>query len=660
MGLEVTRAADEALASPRRIGRAVAIGTSVLGLADFFAIALHVDWTTDAGPQVFRFAPRMLVALPLLTGALAFFAAKLFASRPPGRARSLGVDFVCALPLLACMPALFSGASIAASPWRWPLLLGTLAGAFAFVALLRRLCAFVLARLPAGDQARQAAGAAALLAMVAGVAAAAYVSARVLRGLYPSFHGALALIALGLAAASLVVVLAANHKPAIGMELPNFVITRRAIGALGGGVVLWVATIGLCARSGTGRNALIEHAPFTGTIVPAMFLLDAAGAARASRQVVPPASAGVPLPSARFPSPAAQTKPHVVLITVDALRGDVLDEGSRYAPCATQLRALAQRHVAFTRAYAPSNATIYALPGILTGLARAGADTPRTFYLPAVLAEQGYEAQAWVTQHDVTLVDNDLARLRKLGFHFSSYKNTYSSAEALSAWALERLTRDEPQLVWLHLSDVHAPYSLPAGPPVEGCAMADEYGPRLATLDQVIGRLIAELELRNDVVWAFTSDHGESRGERGVYGHASNLFEEQVRVPLILGGTGVGRRTVDTPITALDLPATLLEMIGARLPDAAPRLPWRAEAHEVPRRPAISFADNGCAVTRDRLKLLVDDRAGTLLLFDLANDPDQQQNVVNEHPNEAKALFGLLAPPFCSEQVTRLAWLLPH
>jgi hypothetical protein len=480
-----------------------------------------------------------------------------------------------------------------------------------------------------------------------------------LHGLYPSFHGALALIALALASVSLVVVLAANKKPdpALALALAESVITKRAIGALVGGIVLWVAMIGLCARSATGRNALIEHAPFTATIVPAMFAIDAAGAARSSQQVVPPASAGVPLAQARFDH--ALPKPHVVLITVDALRGDALDEGNRYAPCAKNLRARAKRHVTFTRAYAPSNATIYALPGLLTGLARAGAETPRAFFLPAVLGEHGYDAEAWVTQHDVTLVDNDLTRLRKLGFHFKAYKNTYASADALTTWALQSLERRDPQLIWLHLSDVHAPYALPLGAPVAGCTMADEYGPRLATLDRVIDRFITELEARDDVVWAFTADHGESRGERGIYGHASNLYEEQVRVPMIFGGKGVGQRTIDTPISTLDLPATLLEMIGASLPTHAPRLPWRDAAH-APSRPAISFADNGCAVTRGQLKLLVDGHAGTVLLFDLANDPDQQRNVAAQHPAAAKELFRLLRPPFCTEQVTRLAWLLPH
>ena len=654
---EVTREALERDAtSPLRIGQAFGLATLVLGIVDHLSITAGIDWTSDIGSQALRFTPRLLVALPLIAGALAAFAARLLGRLAPGRTRSLLLDSVLALPLLACIPALFSGASIAASPLRWPLMLATLAAALVAVAVLRRLCSWALRRMPEADKARQAVGAAALLAAIASAVVPAYLSARILRNLYPTFHGALALVALGGAAAALLVVVTANTKPAA--DEPRALGMRRAAAALAAGLALWAGLVGICARSATGRNTLLEHAPFAGTIVPAMFATDAVVAAASSPQVVPPASAGVPLSAARFD--LSKPKPHIVLITVDALRGDVMDDGSRYAPCTTQLRALAKRHVEYRHAYAPSNATLYALPGLLTGLARASSDTPRDFYLPVVLVENGYEAEAWVTKHDTTYIEGEMKRLRRLGFHFKAYKGAYFSAEDVTAWASANLKREDPQLVWLHLSDVHAPYALPPGPPIEGCTMADEYSRRLATLDRVLGRFIATLDARSDVVWALTADHGESRGERGVYGHGSSLFEEQIRVPLMLGGAGVGSAVIETPVTALDLPATLLEMAGATLPAGAPRLRWRRAAEATPSRPAIAFADKGCSITRDRLKLMLDHQAGTLLLFDLAADPQEQNNVAAANPAAAKELFGMLAPPFCSEASLRLSWLLPR
>src|SRR5690349_17983591 len=114
-------------ATPLRIGLAFGLATLTLGVVDLLWITAGIDWTTDVGPQVFRFTPRTLVALPLLVGALAALAASLLERLPAGRARAFAIDLVCAAPLLACIPALFSGASIAASKLRWPMLLATLA-----------------------------------------------------------------------------------------------------------------------------------------------------------------------------------------------------------------------------------------------------------------------------------------------------------------------------------------------------------------------------------------------------------------------------------------------------------------------------------------------------------------------------------------------------
>lgn len=56
-------------------------------------------------------------------------------------------------------------------------------------------------------------------------------------------------------------------------------------------------------------------------------------------------------------------------------------------------------------------------------------------------------------------------------------------------------------------------------------------------VDRVLGALVEELEARGmwqDTVFVFTSDHGEALGERGRIGHPWSLYEDQVRVPLLL------------------------------------------------------------------------------------------------------------------------------
>lgn len=92
-------------------------------------------------------------------------------------------------------------------------------------------------------------------------------------------------------------------------------------------------------------------------------------------------------------------------------------------------------------------------------------------------------------------------------------------------------------------------------------------------LDEQVGRVLAAVEslsLGDRTLVAYTSDHGDNVGARGLWGK-SNLYEESTRVPLVLAGPGIARgATVDTPVSLIDLHPTILEWFG--LP-ADPTLP---------------------------------------------------------------------------------------
>jgi arylsulfatase A-like enzyme len=60
-----------------------------------------------------------------------------------------------------------------------------------------------------------------------------------------------------------------------------------------------------------------------------------------------------------------------------------------------------------------------------------------------------------------------------------------------------------------------------------------------------------------------TSDHGEEFFEHGVLGHGFSLYQEVVRVPLIVRGPGVDKgRVVKSPVAIVDLDATILDLAG--------------------------------------------------------------------------------------------------
>jgi choline-sulfatase len=84
-------------------------------------------------------------------------------------------------------------------------------------------------------------------------------------------------------------------------------------------------------------------------------------------------------------------------------------------------------------------------------------------------------------------------------------------------------------------------------------------------LDENIGKLLAAVQdagLAYNTRIAYTSDHGDNLGQRGLWGK-STMFEEIAGVPMLLAGPGVAAgRVVDTPVSHVDMFPTVLESAG--------------------------------------------------------------------------------------------------
>jgi len=101
----------------------------------------------------------------------------------------------------------------------------------------------------------------------------------------------------------------------------------------------------------------------------------------------------------------------------------------------------------------------------------------------------------------------------------------------------------------------------------------DLYDGEIAYADEQFGAFIAGLKERglyeNTVIW-FVSDHGEEFMDHGRGGHGTQLFDEVVKVPLMLklpGGLHAGTR-VDGPVSQVDLVTTQLSILGEQQPEA--------------------------------------------------------------------------------------------
>ena len=123
---------------------------------------------------------------------------------------------------------------------------------------------------------------------------------------------------------------------------------------------------------------------------------------------------------------------------------------------------------------------------------------------------------------------------------------------------------ERPFFLWVHLFDAHTPHAPPE--PHASRYLSDRYSGEIAFLDVELGKLfdvLRELKLESTTLVVVVGDHGEGLGDHGEAEHGVLLYEEVLRVPLIMAGPGVavGGR-VDDPVGLVDLAPTIQAAVG--------------------------------------------------------------------------------------------------
>ena len=163
------------------------------------------------------------------------------------------------------------------------------------------------------------------------------------------------------------------------------------------------------------------------------------------------------------------------------------------------------------------------------------------------------------------------------------------------------------------------------------------YFGEISHLDAGFGRLLSgldELDLHENTLVVFTSDHGEMAGAHGLFGKGL-MYEESLRVPLIVRAPGQtrGRRTTQLAAT-VDLMPTLLNYAGLEAKDAE-GISLKAQIESGAAdddRIVISECQNFCAATRS-WKLVTDGRTlRPAALYNISADPYELDNRLDSPP----------------------------
>lgn len=397
------------------------------------------------------------------------------------------------------------------------------------------------------------------------------------------------------------------------------------------------------------------------------------------------------------PSPQAEGVPdrplNVMLLVIDSLRADKTGFGGGRWRLTPFLDDWARQCTIYDRAYAPSSWTVPVVVSMLTGqypsehrvtnfVAHIPSATPT---LAELLSARGYATSA---------VGANAALRPAMGFSrgFERYAivgepnmlNPKADGslivEKTLAW-VDAVGPNQPHFLYLHFMDVHMPYRYherlapPAGEllrtdgelnlalvraqweftPAEVARLQALYDGEVRYEDALLRRFFAALRERgflDNAVVILTADHGEEFGSHAMFGHGSSLYQEAVRVPLVVCAPDRQPGRVREPVQLAGVTASILAAAGTARPPSVriPPLPTVDVAQAPPPTVFSELPESGhkqnwvhkqaVASKNEKLLVLAD---GSRVAYDLARDPAETHPRPTVPPSLDAALVSYVA-----------------
>jgi len=272
------------------------------------------------------------------------------------------------------------------------------------------------------------------------------------------------------------------------------------------------------------------------------------------------------------------------------------------------------------------------------------------------------------------LVDENLSSdsrlyslLRRLWHVFGSATgaSAYERAESITDDALGWLDDwdGEQFFGWIHYMDVHYPFQPPdehleaiGHEPLSARRVASLndameespdslteedaadlralYRGELHYVDHHVGRLLnalSEQGVRNETMVVFTADHGEAFGEHGRWGHHPYMYDELLRVPLVVDEPGRVPGTDDTQVSLLDLFPTICDACGVQRPEKlqGENLYEKSQGVEL----GTSNGGKRLAARTTEWKCLWHVSEGDIELYNLQFEPEESRDVSDANPD---------------------------
>lgn len=352
-------------------------------------------------------------------------------------------------------------------------------------------------------------------------------------------------------------------------------------------------------------------------------------------------------------------KPNILVILVDTLRQDHLGCYGYTRPTSPTLDILAQDAIRFTRLVPQASWTRPSVASLLTSCYPSvhGAidrNTPMRPGMPSLasaLHHAGYEAHMFMGNPSCLPyweIGTDFDRVLDLVEQNAERQDDATIIDA----ALQTLPsfHGRPWFFYVHLMGPHSPYiarepykstftSRADGNDSAVQRLIDAYDAEIAYTDAQIARLLSALRdqgMYENTCIVLLADHGEQFYEHGEWGHGLSLYEEELRVPLLvkLPGNAHAGKSFDNLLQTIDIAPTLCEIAGAQ-PDGRFQgrsffglikgdVPWQDRYAYA----SLALENRSAHMSRTTTVKFLDDRtAKSEQWFDLQNDPREQHPV---------------------------------
>lgn len=416
-----------------------------------------------------------------------------------------------------------------------------------------------------------------------------------------------------------------------------------------------------------------------------------------------------------YRSRGPRPKPNILLITLDTTRWDYVSAYGRGEKITPAIDKLAEEGVLYRNAISPSSWTLPAHASIFTGVlptyhgahyvttdTEVGSDLfqadrldPNLPTLGEELKKAGYHTGAIIggpllhSRFGVDrgfdyYYDQDLRSRKGSGF----YRGAGDTTSLAVKWLNSHLrSRDaEPFFLFLNYYDPHNPYMPPEpwGDPAvpeelvsihngryedvfkgtrglteeEYRILASQYAGEISFVDKQIERFFFELKrlaLYDSTLIVVTSDHGESLGEHRLLGHGRALYEDLIRIPLVVKYPPKDKRTgvVERRVSTVSIMPTILEYIEHPIPGTVMSGTLDEENQilisEITRDIAWSLGfgkrfDRDAKAAYDGDYKWIWNSNGNHELYDISNDPAEENNLYGKMPDLEKRFQSMLAP----------------